>query len=139
MMRLDNSPSAAHHSKMNGKSERVVILGASNRPDRYAYKAFATLRKYGHEPVPVHPALSDIEGVTVMPDLPSVGGEIDTVTLYVNPKISEPLVAEIIALKPRRVILNPGTESALLVKELEEAGISAEEACTLVLLETGQF
>ncbi|MEC5129276.1 CoA-binding protein [Verrucomicrobiales bacterium BCK34] len=124
---------------MNGKSERVVILGASNRPDRYAYKAFATLRKYGHEPVPVHPALGDIEGVTVMPDLPSVRGQIDTVTLYVNPKISEPLVAEIIALKPRRVIFNPGTESALLVKELEEAGISAEEACTLVLLETGQF
>ena len=138
-MRLDKSPAAGHHLEMNGKSEKVVILGASNRPDRYAYKAFSTLRKYGHEPVPVHPVLSEIEGVPVVPDLPSVKGEIDTVTLYVNPKISEPLVDAMIALNPRRVIFNPGTESALLEERLETAGIVAEVACTLVLLETGQF
>ncbi len=124
---------------MNERSERVVILGASNRPDRYAYKAFTTLQRYGHEPVPVHPALNDIEGVAVIPNLQSVEGEVDTITLYVNPTISEPLVDEIIALNPKRVILNPGTESNLLEERLEAAGISAQIACTLVLLETGQF
>ena len=124
---------------MNGRSERVVILGASIRPERYAYKAFASLRKYEHEPIPVHPALDEIEGVTVIPNLKSVEEEVDTVTLYVNPKISEPLANEIIALNPRRVIFNPGTESSVLEEQLEAAGISTEEACTLVLLETGQF
>ncbi len=124
---------------MNGKSERVVILGASNRPNRYAYQAFATLLKYKHEPIPVHPALSEIGGVTVIPNLQSVEGEVDTITLYVNPTISEPLVSEMIALNPKRVIFNPGTESDLLEEQLEAAGISAEVACTLVLLETGQF
>ena len=124
---------------MKGKSERIIILGASNRPDRYAYKAFASLLKYGHEPVPVHPNLSEIEGVAVIPNLESVKGQVDTVTLYVNPTISEPLVDAIIALNPRRVIFNPGTESGELVERLEAAGIAAEEACTLVLLKTGQF
>ncbi|MDF1825196.1 MAG: CoA-binding protein [Verrucomicrobiales bacterium] len=124
---------------MNGKPEKVVILGASNKPDRYAYKAFALLLKYGHEPLPVHPTLSEIEGVAVKPDLLSIKGEVDTLTLYVNPTISEPLVDEIISLNPRRVILNPGTESSLLHEKLEAAGIMAEEACTLVLLDTGQF
>ena len=88
---------------------------------------------------PVHPALSKIEEVAVLPNLQSVNGEVDTLTLYVNPTISEPLADEIIALKPKRVIFNPGTESSHLVEKLEAAGISAEEACTLVLLETGQF
>ena len=124
---------------MNGKSERVVILGASERKERYAYKAFATLRKYGHEVVPVHPALRTIEGIEAQPDLESVTGEIDTVTLYVNPSISASLTSSLIALKPRRVIFNPGTESDSLREKLANAGIDSEEACTLVLLETGQF
>lgn len=138
-MGMDKIISPAHDADMNGQAERVVILGASNKPDRYAYKAFVSLRNSGHEPVPVHPTLSKIEEVAVLPNLQSVNGEVDTLTLYVNPTISEPLVDEIIALKPKRVIFNPGTESSLLVEKLEAAGISAEEACTLVLLETGQF
>ena len=138
-MRLDKASSPLHDLKMNGKSERVVILGASHRPDRYAHKAFTTLLKYGHEPIPVHPTLSEIEGVAVIPNLPAVEGKVDTITLYVNPTISEPLADEIIALNPKRVIFNPGTESALLEEQLEAAGISAEVACTLVLLDTGQF
>ncbi|MDA7921018.1 CoA-binding protein [Verrucomicrobiales bacterium] len=124
---------------MSETSESVVILGASNKPERYAYKAFVTLLKYGHEPIPVHPDVSEIEGVPVFPNLASVEGKVDTMTLYVNPTISEPLVDEIIALQPRRVIFNPGTESALLKEKLEAADIAAEESCTLVLLETGQF
>ena len=44
---------------------RVVILGASSKPDRYAYRAFRMLREHGHEVIPVHPALIEIEGVAV--------------------------------------------------------------------------
>ena len=42
-------------------------------------------------------------------------------------------------LKPRRVIFNPGAENAALAEALEKAGIGCEEACTLVLLNTGLF
>jgi hypothetical protein len=44
-----------------------------------------------------------------------------------------------VALNPRRVIFNPGTESAPLQQALDEAGIEWLEACTLVMLRTGQF
>jgi len=49
------------------------------------------------------------------------------------------MVDDIIALRPRRIISNPGTESALMQQKAEEAGIEYLEACTLVLLSTGQF
>ena len=42
-------------------SKNVVILGASNKPDRYAYKAFRMLREYGYDVVPVNPVLDEIE------------------------------------------------------------------------------
>lgn len=97
------------------------------------------LRKYGHEAVPVHPVLREIEGVPVAKDLASVEGAIDTLTLYVNPTISEGLANAIVSLRPGRVIFNPGTESATLEARLTGAEIPFEEACTLVLLQTGQF
>lgn len=120
-------------------SERVVILGASDQPDRYAHRAFRMLREHGHEAIPVHPTLREIEGVPVVPALPSVEGPVDTLTLYVRPSISESITDDIVALKPARVIFNPGTESTVLQARLDEAGIPWEEACTLVLLGTGMF
>jgi predicted CoA-binding protein len=121
------------------KTERVVIIGASDNPERYSHKALLLLRQHGHEVVPVHPKLSEIEGVPVVADLSMITGPVDTVTLYVGPTISLTLKDKLIALKPRRVIFNPGTENAPLQLTLTSAGIACEEACTLVLLHTGQF
>jgi len=121
------------------KTERVVIIGASDNPERYSHKAQLLLRQHGHEVVPVHPKLSEIEGVPVIADLSMITGLVDTVTLYVGPAISLTLKYKLIALKPRRVIFNPGTENAPLQAALTSAGIACEEACTLVLLHTGQF
>jgi uncharacterized protein len=120
-------------------SERVVILGASDQPDRYAHRAFRMLREHGHKVIPVHPTLGEIEGVPVVPDLASVEGPVDTLTLYVRPSIAESVADDIVALKPGRVLFNPGTESPALQTSLDEAGIPWEEACTLVLLGTGVF
>lgn len=120
-------------------SQRVVILGASDRPDRYAYRAFQNLLEHGHEVIPVHPTLPEVDGVPVLPDLEAVEGAVDTLTLYVNPMISEGLIETIVRLAPQRVIFNPGTESDRLVEALEEAGIEVLEACTLVMLSTGTF
>ena len=121
------------------QTERVVIIGASDNPERYSHQAQLLLRQHGHEVVPVHPKLAEIEGVPVMADVNAISGPVDTVTLYVGPQISLTLKDKLIALKPRRVIFNPGTENAALVEALIAAGISCEEACTLVLLRTGQF
>jgi uncharacterized protein len=124
---------------MNSSPQRVVILGASDKPERYAHKAQMALRQHGHEVVPVHPRLKEIEGQAVVPDLSEVTGPVDTVTMYVGPAISAGLAEKLTALKPNRVIFNPGAENAELAEKLTEAGIQTEEACTLVLLATDQF
>ena len=121
------------------QTERVVIIGASDNPERYSHQAQLLLRQHGHEVVPVHPKLAEIEGVPVVADVSAISGPVDTVTLYIGPQISLTLKDKLIALKPRRVIFNPGTENAALKEALTNAGIACEEACTLVLLRTGQF
>jgi predicted CoA-binding protein len=119
--------------------QRVALIGASDKPERYAHLAMVMLREHGHEVVLVHPRLKVIDGLPVLADLAEISGTVDVVTLYVGPAVSAGLTSKLINLKPKRVIFNPGTENPALAAALNEAGIASEEACTLVLLRTGQF
>lgn len=120
-------------------SETVAVLGASAKPMRYSNKAIRMLREYGHRVIPVNPAQSEIEGLPVSRHLADIQVPVDTVTMYVSPQHSDALLPELLALKPKRVIFNPGAENASLEAGLAAAGIAVEEACTLVLLRTQQF
>lgn len=64
---------------------------------------------------------------------------VDTVTLYLNPKRQEEYYNYVLDLNPRRVIFNPGTENPEFSNILKEKGIKVEIACTLVLLSTNQY
>ena len=118
---------------------RVAVLGASPREERYSFKAVRMLREHGHEPVPVHPAGHVVDGIRCFKSLDEINEPIDTLTVYVNARVSDGEHGRIRSLKPRRVILNPGAENESLARELESAGIEVVRACTLVMLRTGQF
>jgi predicted CoA-binding protein len=75
----------------------------------------------------------------VVHQLGEIRGTVDTLTLYIGPERSALVAADIVRLRPKRVIFNPGTESAELEAHLDAAGIPHEQACTLVLLRSGQF
>jgi len=120
-------------------AETVAILGASEKPSRYAYKAMQALTKHGHNVRLVNPFKKEIEGKKCFDTVSAVGEKIDTVTLYVNPKRFQDHIEDVIATAPQRVIMNPGTEDAASEKRLTEAGIEVQKACTLVLLSTNQY
>lgn len=117
----------------------VAVLGASTNPERYSNMAVRRLRAAGHRVIPIHPAHSEIEGLPVTQFLAEIKDPVDTLTLYVGPQRLTPLISDILRLAPRRVIFNPGTESPEAAAALDRAGITHLEACTLVLLQTGQF
>ena len=119
--------------------QRVVVVGASAKPERYSNRAVRLLIQHGHEVVPINPAAPSIEGLPVVPRLEALTGHVHTLTLYVSAKRSSLLEGSITKLQPDRVIFNPGAENPALRATLEAQGIHTEEACTLVLLNTGQF
>jgi len=120
--------------------QKVVVLGASPKPERYANKAIKLLKKYGHRVFPVSLAYEEIEGLKNYKTLAEVPEQpVETLTLYLGSKQIEPLIPQIVAFKPGRVILNPGTEDDRLMVALEAAEIPYLQACTLVLLQTNQF
>jgi predicted CoA-binding protein len=120
-------------------SKTVAVIGASPKAERYSNKAVRLLREYGHTVLPVNPAQEKIEGLPVSRTIDALPRPVDTVTMYVSPAHSAPLLPALLSLKPRRVIFNPGAENPVLESALEKAGIEVEEACTLVLLRSNQF
>lgn len=117
----------------------VVILGASDNPERYSNKAFRLLVEKGYRTVPVNPSLDTLDGVPVVHSLTDVPENPDVLTVYVNPLRSTDLTDDILALAPKTVVFNPGAENPSLVARLREAGIVTIEACSVVLLTTGRF
>lgn len=117
----------------------TLILGASNNPGRYAYLAQQRLTQAGHPVFPVNPRENEVGGVASYPSIDAIDQAIDTVTVYVNAERLTPMLTALLALKPKRVIFNPGSEAPIVQTALDEAGIETLDACTLVLLSTGQY
>lgn len=117
----------------------MAVLGASLKPERFSHKAIVALKEAGHRVLPVNPGQSEIDGLTCYPDLSACPDKIDTITVYVNPSILVRRVDDMIKVRPRRVILNPGTESDEVIQRLEATGIDVRLDCTLVMLSAGSF
>ena len=124
---------------MNNYSHHVAVLGASPKPARYANQCIRLLKSHGYRITPLHPRFEEIEDLPVTHSLVEIGEQVDTLTLYVGPQHLAPQADDIVRLRPGRVIFNPGTESKVVQRHLDDAGIEWFEACTLVMLRTDQF
>lgn len=120
-------------------NDTVAVLGASNNPDRYAYQAIKQLAEQGYRVFLVLPTERIINGIPCYSHIGAIAQPVDTITVYLSPKNSTPLIEEILGLAPRRIILNPGAENDELSRRCQSAGIQVLAACTLVLVRTGQF
>lgn len=119
-------------------NKKTLVLGASLKADRYSNMAVNRLKQSGHEVVAMGLKQGTINGVPIDTDLMPYK-DLDTVTLYLNPKNQVSYYDYILSLNPKRVIFNPGTENSELYNILKMNDIDFEVACTLVLLSTKQY
>jgi uncharacterized protein len=123
---------------MINMNKRTLIIGASDNPDRYSFKAFHMLYEHKHTVFPLSIKKGELNGIKFINDRPNIQ-DIDTVTMYVNPKLQEDYYDYILSLQPKRVIFNPGTENEAFEDMLVKKDIESINACTLVLLATNQY
>ena len=122
------------------KEKLTLIVGATDNPERYAYRAADLLKAKGVPFIPIGIKKGMVFGKEIV-DLrqkPTFTG-IHTVSLYLGPQNQTEWVNYLIGLGPKRIIFNPGTENSEFFSKAKAAGIEVLEACTLVMLTTGQF
>ena len=118
--------------------QNTLVFGASLKPNRYSNLAIHRLRENGENTLAFgmkSGLVNDVQIKTNLGELPNI----DVVTLYLNPERQKQYYKAIIALAPKKVIFNPGTENPEFYELLRENNIEVEVACTLVLLATGQY
>lgn len=120
------------------KGDKTLVLGASENTERYSNMAVRSLVAHGEPVVAIGNRAGEVEGVPILTGTPSIEG-VSTVTLYLSSKNQQPLYGYILSLHPERVIFNPGTENPDFESMLKESGVEVIEACTLVMLSTGQY
>lgn len=120
------------------KNKKTLLLGATTKPDRYAFSAINALTQKGHTVLAIGQNTGEVAGVKIYTKAVPVKN-IDTVTLYLNPNRQRDYYNYIVEAQPKRVIFNPGTENPELYQLLELNNIEVEVACTLVLLATNQY
>jgi len=118
--------------------KKTVVFGASDNPGRYSNMAIQRLTAHGHPVVAIGRKEAVVAGVPIITIYPEIE-DVDTITLYLNPTLQAPLYDYILSLKPKRIIFNPGTENDELYDIAKANGIQPIEACTLVMLNTGQY
>ena len=118
--------------------KKTVVLGASPNPARYSYLAVNRLAAHGHEVVAIGKRKGQINGTEIILDHPPVKN-VDTITLYLNAQNQKQYYEYIFSLHPKRLIFNPGAENEELAALAVKNNIKPMEACTLVLLSTGQY
>ncbi len=121
----------------NNKNHRVLVLGASLNPERYAHKVALQLNRLAYDVVLVGHKPGIIDGLSIETYIPNKSYE--TVTLYLSAKNQQQYHDQLLKLKPKRIIFNPGAENSVFQKLAIQKDIEAFEACTLVMLSMGTF
>jgi uncharacterized protein len=121
-----------------GNKKKTMVLGASDNPSRYSYLAIKKLRGNQHPVEAIGKFATKVDDVDIIKEKTPFT-DIDTVTLYLNPIHQRDYYDYIISLHPKRIIFNPGAENDELADLAVKNNIQPVEACTLVMLSTGQY
>jgi uncharacterized protein len=120
------------------KNKKTLILGATTKPERAAFRAIEMLVAKGHSVLAVGQNTGEVAGVNINTKAIPVKN-IDTISLYLNPTRQRDYYNYIVEAKPKRVLFNPGTENPEFYQLLELNNIKYEAACTLVLLTLNKY
>ena len=117
----------------------TAVIGASPNPSRYGYLAVNRLAHFKFDVRALGFREGRIGDIPIQKEWPEDIPNLHVISLYLGPESQKPFYDYIIGLQPEKVIFNPGTENPELYAKLRKANIQFEEACTLVLLNTGVY
>ena len=120
-------------------TKKTLVMGASTNPTRYANMATHKLLEHRHEVELLGKKRGEIAGHVIHHSTAELSGGYHTVSMYLGEVNQKEYYDYLLNISSKRVIFNPGAENPELSTMLKEAGIEPVEACTLVMLNTGQY
>lgn len=120
-------------------NKRTMILGASPKPSRFAYKAVRSLQRRNIPIIAIGRKDIDLDGIKIRTGKPLDTEPVHTIALYLNVDNQKEYYDYILDLNPKRIIFNPGTSNPELESLAREKNIEVINDCLLVMLNTGRY
>lgn len=136
MKQISDRISKAYNSR--NTENGTLVFGASTKDERFSNKAIRMLLDYNHNVLAISGREGDVEQISILVGHPELSG-VDTITMYMGEERQKEHEDYLLSLRPRRIIFNPGAENRGFAQKAKDNGILVEEACTLVMLRTGQY
>lgn len=113
-----NIPDILAHSKT------IAVVGLSDKPYRTSYRIALDLLRHGFTIIPVNPAITEWQGLTAYPDLPSIPQPIDIVNVFRNAEAVPGIVDQAIHVKATAIWLQVGVIHEEAARNAEAAGLA---------------
>ena len=114
-------------------SDIIVILGASDNPNRPSCMAGKLLKNKGYTTLNVMDQVIQNEPVETRTDN-VISDKDKTVTIFLKPKQQKKYYNYVLSLKPSRIIFNPGTENDELIELASKNNIKVLNGCTIAMV-----
>ncbi|HEY5674091.1 MAG TPA: CoA-binding protein [Malonomonas sp.] len=114
----------------------IGVVGASNNRDKFGNKVLRCYQQHGYPVVPVHPAQTEVEGVTAVSSVDELPAEVVSISVITPPQVSEKVVRQAAAKGIKNIWMQPGAQSDDAIRYCAEQGINliADGTCVLVVL-----
>jgi predicted CoA-binding protein len=110
----------------------VAVIGASSDPRKFGNRAVRAFRRHGYVVVPINPNVPEVEGLKAYASVLDVAGPIQMATFYVPPEIGMTVMPEVARKAIPEVWLNPGADSAELIRLARSLNIEPIVACSII-------
>ncbi len=114
-----------------------AVAGASAKRDKFGYKVFACYLQHGYKVTPVHPALTELDGIACVASVTDLPDDVVSLSVITPPQVTEKIVREAADKGIRNVWMQPGAESGDAVTFCQEQGINVIYGGPCLLVELG--
>lgn len=119
--------------KLLSGARTIAVVGMSAKPYRDSYQVGAYLHNQGYTIIPVNPGLREVLGVPALPDLDSIGFEVDIVDIFRRAEYVPEIVEAAVRCRARAVWMQFGVTHAGAAARAAAAGLGVvTDRCIMV-------
>ena len=113
-------------------TKTIAVLGASGNRAKFGNKCVRAYQEAGYQVYPVNPGETEVEGLTAYRSLAEVPADLERISVYLPPPVTQDMLPEIAAKKAGEVWFNPGSADAQVLDAARELGIPVRAGCSIV-------